>query len=64
MWGCYDKWMGEFDGLLSKIVRCERVVFVQRPYEWRCFHFWYQPREALNSESSRSLLLSNAVSIR
>ena len=28
------------------------VVLVRRLTEWRRFHFWYQPRDALNSESS------------
>ena len=28
------------------------VVLVRRLTEWRRFHFWYQPRDALNSGSS------------
>ena len=30
------------------------VFIVQRLMEWRCFHFLYQPWEALNSESSEN----------
>ena len=31
--------------------RWARVVFVRRLMEWRFFHFWYQPSEALKSRS-------------
>ena len=32
--------------------RWASVVLVRRLMEWRRFHFWYQPRDALNSGSS------------
>ena len=32
--------------------RWASVVLVRRLTEWRRFHFWHQPRDALNSESS------------
>ena len=32
--------------------RWASVVLVRRLTEWRRFHFWYQPRDALNSGSS------------
>ena len=35
--------------------RCSWFVFIVRKLmEWRSFHVWYQPREALNSESSEN----------
>ena len=48
--GCDYKSM-ELDCLLLQICWAG-VVLVRRLTEWRRFHFWFQPRDALNSGSS------------
>ena len=58
--GCYHKVMTLYDFLLLSFSRrCARVVFVHMLMEWRCFQFWYHPKEALNSGLSSSFFAFN-----